>query len=194
MPSQRKYAFFALFTLCICVLALYIHRHRQGKTGKIDNFLISATGTLQKNFYSVGNGTRSLWDHYLFLVHTQTQNEQLEKEAEGLRTLNAAMKEIQLENERLKKMLEFKQTIEQKLVASHVIAQDVSNDYFGIRIDRGTEDGVKAGMGVISPSGLVGRVLRTAPHYSDVLTLVDPTSNIDGVIQRSRARGIISGQ
>jgi rod shape-determining protein MreC len=50
------------------------------------------------------------------------------------------------------------------------------------------------GLGVISPSGVVGRVHRVTKRYADVLTLIDPTSNIDAIIQRSRARGIISGQ
>jgi len=75
-----------------------------------------------------------------------------------------------------------------------VIAHDVSSDYFLIRIDRGERDGVTVGLGVISTAGLVGRVQRVTPSYSDVLTLIDPTSNIDAIIQRSRARGIISGQ
>jgi rod shape-determining protein MreC len=194
VPSQRKYAFFALFTLCICVLALYIHRHRQGQTGKIDNFLISVAGQMQKNVFYVGHGTRAILDHYLFLVNTQKQNEDLDKEVAYLRTKLAALQEVELENTRLRQSLDFREQIQQPLLAAHVVAHDVSSDYFGIRVDKGSDDGVKVGLGVISPNGLVGRVLRVARHYSDVLTLVDPTSNIDVVIQRSRARGILSGQ
>ena len=194
MPNQKKYAFFFVFTLCICVLAIYIYKHRQGRTGRVDNVLISGTGLIQRNLYYLGHGSRALVQHYLLLVHTQQQNEELQKELDYLRTKVAALQEVELENARVKKMLDFRDTTEQKLLPAHVIAQDVSNDYFGIRIDRGLQDGVQVGMGVISPSGLVGRVLRAAAHYSDVLTLVDPTSNIDSVIQRSRARGIITGQ
>ena len=61
---------------------------------------------------------------------------------------------------------------------------------------RVAKQGVHVGMGVISPNGLVGRVLRVARHYADVLTLVDPTSNIDVVVSSAAGRvGIIlSGQ
>lgn len=194
MPSQRKYAFFALFTLCICVLALYIHRHRQGQTGKIDNFLISIAGGLQKNVFYVGHGSRAILDHYLFLVNTQKQNEELDHEVAYLRNKLAALQEVELENARLRQSLDFREQVQQPLLAAHVVAHDVSSDYFGIRIDKGADEGVRVGMGVISPQGAVGRVLRVAKHYSDVLTLVDPTSNIDVVVQRSRARGILSGQ
>lgn len=194
MPNQRKYAFFALVTLCICVLALYIHRHRQGQTGKIDNFLISTAGHFQQNLFYFSHGTRKIFDHYLFLAGAAKQNEDLQKEIELLRTKVAALQEVEMENARLREALQFRERADQPLLSAHVIANDVSNDYFGVRVDKGSLQGVKVGMGVISPSGLVGRVLRVAPNYSDVLTLVDPTSNIDAIIQRSRARGIISGQ
>ena len=194
MPNQRKYAFFALVTLCVCVLALYIHRHRQGQTGKIDNFLISVAGNLQKTFFYFTQGTRSILDHYLFLVNAQKQNDEFRKEMDLLRTKLTQLQEVELENARLRESLQFRARAEQPLLAAHVVAHDVSTDYFGVRVDKGAKQGVRVGMGVISPSGLVGRVLRVAPNYSDVLTLVDPTSNIDGIIQRSRARGIISGQ
>jgi rod shape-determining protein MreC len=194
MPNQRKYAFFALVTLCVCVLALYIHRHRQGQTGKIDNALISVAGGVQKTFFYFTQGTRQILDHYLFLVNAQKQNDELRKELDLLRTKLTQLQEVELENARLRDALEFRSRAEQPLLAAHVVAHDVSADYFGVRVDKGAKQGVRVGMGVISPSGLVGRVLRVAPNYSDVLTLVDPTSNIDGIIQRSRARGIISGQ
>ena len=194
MPNQRKYAFFALLTLCVCVLALYIHRHRRGQTGKIDNFLISTSGQFQQNLFYFSHGTRKILDHYLFLVNAQKQNEELQKESDLLRTKVTSLQEVEMENSRLREALQYRNRVEQPLLSAHVVATDASNDYFGVRIDRGTAQGVKIGMGVISPSGLVGRVLRAAPDYSDVLTLVDPTSNIDAIIQRSRARGVISGQ
>ncbi|MBY0369277.1 rod shape-determining protein MreC [bacterium] len=194
MPTQKKFAFFGMMTLCVCVLALYIYRHRQGETGRIDSVLISVSGGLQQNFFFLGKGGRSIIDHYLTLVNTQKRNEALEKEVEYLRTKVTALQEVDLENGRLRKGLDFRSDLTQKLLAAHVIANDISTDYFALRIDRGSRDGIRPGMGVISPSGLVGRILRVTNDYSDVLTLLDPTSNVDVVIQRSRARGVLSGK
>lgn len=194
MNQQRKYAFFALLTLSICALALYVHRHRQGKTGFIDNVIISLTGYFQKQSIYFVRGAQSFVEHYLVLVNTKKENEDLRKEVAYLRTKLAALQEVETENSRLRESLRFSTQVEQPLLAAHVIAHDVSSDYFGIRVDRGKADGVIAGMGVISPAGLVGRILRVTHSYSDVLTLVDPTSNIDAVVQRTRARGIVSGQ
>jgi len=194
VPTQKKFAFFGLVTLCVCVLALYIYRHRQGETGRIDSVLLSVSGGLQKNFFFLGKGGRSIADHYLMLANTQIRNEGLEKEVAYLRTKLSALEEVDIENSRLRKGLDFRSDLTQKLLAAHVVAHDISSDYYAVRIDRGSKDGVKPGMGVISPSGLVGRILRVSDAYSDVLTLLDPTSNVDVVIQRSRARGVLSGK
>ncbi len=176
------------------MLALYIYRHRQGETGRIDRVLISFAGSFQKTFFLIGKGGRTVSDHYLMLVGTQKKNEFLEKDNAFLRTQLAALQEVEAENLRLRKGLEFQADVAQTLIAAHVVAHDISTDYHGVRIDRGSEQGVAQGMGVISPSGLVGKILRVTPHFSDVVTVLDPTSNVDIVVQRSRVRGILSGK
>jgi rod shape-determining protein MreC len=194
MTTDRKYAFFAVATLCVCILGLYVYRHRQGQTGRIDNLLISGAGGAQKIAFLLSKGFRHVLDEYLFLVNARRQSEELRKENDKLRSQLAALTDIELENGRLREALDFRARIEQRLVAAHVVAHDVSPDFSGIRIDKGLHQGVQVGMGVISPGGLVGRVLRAGPNYADVATLLDPTSNVDAIIQRSRARGVISGQ
>ncbi len=181
-------------TLCICVLALYIYRHRKGETGRIDSVLISVVGGFQKTFFFMGRGGQTIVDHYMLLASTQKKNEALENEVAYLRTKLAALQEVDGENIRLRRGMDLKGDVSHKLLAAHVIAHDISSDYYGVRIDRGKEHGLVPGMGVISPGGLVGRVLRVSAGFSDVLTLRDPTSNIDVVIARSRVRGILSGQ
>ncbi len=193
MPTERRYAFLALLTISICVLAIYIHRHRAGKTGKLDEILISMTGIVQKQFFYLIRGCRAVSDHYLFLVNTKKQNEQLEKDVGALEARVAALEEVKLENQRLKELLRFEDEVAPPLISAHVIAHDVSSDYFAIRVDKGLKSGIQVGQGVVSPKGVVGRVLRTTNHWADVLTLLDPTSNIDVVIQQSRARGILTG-
>ncbi len=193
MPYRRKYTFVALLTLAICALALYIHRHREGRTGFIDNLFISVTGSFQEQSMYFVRGARSLVDHYFLLVGTKQDNEHLRRELGFMETKLAALQDVEAENLRLRESLKFSEKIDYNLLAAHVIAHDVSAEYNGVRVDRGKKHGVRSGMGVISPSGLVGRVLRVTENYADVLTIVDPTSNIDAVVQRSRARGILTG-
>ena len=194
MGKQSKFTVFALATFIVCLLALYIHSHRKGQTGRIDNFLVLVGGSLQKNVYYLTQGTRTILDHYFFLVNLKMHSERLTQEVSELQSRVAALSEVEKENERLRAALEFKKLEGMRLQTAHVVGHDVSNDYVGIRIDKGSQDGIREGLGVVSPQGVVGRILRVSEKFSTVLTLIDPTSSIDGVVQRSRTRGILSGQ
>ena len=194
LPTGRKYYLLALLTGLTCLLALYVHGHRQGRTNWLDGWIIALTGGLQSGMSNVGKGIKGTAEHYILLVNAQKKNEELEREVATLRSKVTAQEELLSENKRLKEGLSFKETLKNDLLAARVVAHDVSPDYLGLRIDRGTRDGVRIGMGVIGLGGVVGRIQRATPFYSDVLTLVDPSSNIDVVVQRSRARGILSGQ
>ncbi|MBI3296339.1 MAG: rod shape-determining protein MreC [Deltaproteobacteria bacterium] len=151
-------------------------------------------GGLQRNVFYFTHGTRTIADHYLLLVNAKQRSEELTREVAELQSKVAALQEVGKENDRLRASLDFKKLEGVKLVSAHVVGHDVSNDYVGIRIDKGTRDGLREGLGVVSPQGVVGRILRTSDAFSTVITVIDPTSNIDGVIQRSRTRGIVSGQ
>ncbi len=184
----------ALLSGVTCIVALYVHVHRQGRTTWIDNGIISVTGGLQSVVLGLGQGVKNLVDHYFLLVDAKKKNEQLELEVSSLRSKVITQDELILENKRLQEQLAFKAKEKETLLSAKVIAHDVSPDFLGIRIDRGSDDGVQLGMGVIHTSGIVGRVHRLTRRYSDVVTLLDPSSNVDVIVQRSRARGILSGQ
>jgi len=194
LATGRKYYVMALLSGVTCIVALYVHVHRQGRTTWIDKGLISVTGGLQSFVSNFGQGIKGLVDHYFLLVNAKKRNEELESEVGLLRSRVIAQDEILIENKRLQEQLSFKSKDKEQLLSARVVAHDVSPDFLGIRIDRGSNDGVQLGMGVVHTSGVVGRVLRVTPLYSDVQTLLDPSSNIDVVVQRSRARGILSGQ
>jgi rod shape-determining protein MreC len=121
------------------------------------------------------------------------QNLALQKENEELRAKLGALAELTLENERLNKLLDFKQGTAMELLAAKVIARDISPDHYSIRINRGTHHGLKKLQGVITVEGAVGYVLRADPDSAQVLVLTDRFSAVDGIVQRTRARGLISG-
>jgi rod shape-determining protein MreC len=74
-----------------------------------------------------------------------------------------------------------------------VIGQDASNLYRGVVLNKGEGDGIRVDMGVITPLGVVGRVMKAGPSSSVVLLVTDPHNAIAGIVQRSRDEGIIEG-
>jgi rod shape-determining protein MreC len=80
------------------------------------------------------------------------------------------------------------------MIGAEVIGQDPSSWFKSVTIDKGERDGVKKGMAVISPAGVIGQVLKTAPHYTTVLLITDYNSAVDSIVQRTRAKAIVEGK
>ena len=131
---------------------------------------------------------------YLKLMGIKRQNIALQKENDEMRAQLGSMTELKLENERLNHLLDFKQKTSMKLLGAKVIARDLSPDHYSIRINRGTRDGLRKLQGVITVNGVVGYILRANYDSAQVLVLTDRSAAIDAVVQRTRARGLVSGK
>jgi rod shape-determining protein MreC len=133
------------------------------------------------------------WDRYLALVGMSRRVEGLQGERDELARKLVESKEVDLENARLRQLLELGQRSEVHLMAARRLASGASAYERTIRVSRGKRDGVRPGAAVLHPRGVVGQVLEAFPAVSDVLLLVDLVSAVDVIGQRSRARGILRG-
>jgi rod shape-determining protein MreC len=132
-------------------------------------------------------------NHYALLVNAKIENDSLKKENSRLAGTVSNMQEIQSENERLRKLLAFKEKYLASGVSAEVIARDTTSEYQTIRINKGGDVGLKVRMPVMTPEGIVGQLITVWQHYSDVLLLTDQNHAIDIIVQRSRARGVVKG-
>lgn len=118
-----------------------------------------------------------------------SQNDQYREEIDRLRAEVVRLGELELENRDLRNLLGLKQnSAPGELVPARVIARDPSPYVQSITIDRGTDDGLRDGMTVITWRGMVGRITRVAPTSSKVLLITDVNSSISGRIQVDEAR------
>ena len=112
-----------------------------------------------------------------------------------INALQIKLTEVQIENERLEQLLNFKNEVEQQSLAARVIAHDLLfGTHSTIRVNRGQRDGVEINQSAITPLGAVGVVFRAEESFSDILLLTDNLSTIDAIVQRSRVRGVIVGK
>jgi rod shape-determining protein MreC len=79
------------------------------------------------------------------------------------------------------------------MLAAEVIGRDPSSWFKTIIVNKGMEDGVQEGVPVVVPEGVVGLVVEVASNYSKVLLIIDQNSAVDGLVQRTRSRGVIQG-
>jgi rod shape-determining protein MreC len=135
----------------------------------------------------------SLWENYLLIVNTSKENAVLKEQISRLESDIFTMEEVRKENFRLKKLLNYSEEIPQQKVLAQVVGWDSANEFKVIRLNKGTNDGIKVMSPVITDNGLVGYVYRATAHYSDVLTILDQNNRIDVVVERTRTHGIVEG-
>ena len=142
----------------------------------------------------VRDGIAGTWDGYIDLVNTNRENSVLRRQLEEIRRENLDLEETRLENERLRKLLNYRKSSPKKVLGARVIGGSSSAVAPGfLIIDKGASSGVRKGVSVFTNIGAVGTVHSVAERNSVVMLAMNPSSVIDAVVQRTRARGIITG-
>ncbi len=152
-----------------------------------------ASSVIQSTYATFSFGVRSTTDLYLNLVNIKKENRILRQKLAESQAQQGANTELKLENERLNRLLDFRQKSNMSLLAAHIIGRDLLTDYDSVTIDRGSSSGVKKGMGVIAINGIVGYAIEVEPHTSKILLITDRNAVVDAIVQRSRSRGILQG-
>lgn len=127
------------------------------------------------------------------VLRAGSENRRLEEKVAALERDLSRLREVERENETMRSLLAFREREAWSGVAALVIGRDVRNWYQSVVIDKGAADGVKKDAAVVSPRGVVGKVIEVSPHSSRVLLLIDGNSRVGGVLQSSRLGGIVQG-
>jgi rod shape-determining protein MreC len=151
-------------------------------------------GNLQNGFFQFNDGVRGLTTNYLNLINIRGESQSLRSEMLTLKAKIKAFDELEMENIRLSGLLDFKARNRMSLQAARVISRDLLTDHSTVRINKGSHHGLQAGQAVISTEGVVGHILRAEAFTSFVLLITDRYSVVDGILSRSRARGIVEGR
>lgn len=148
---------------------------------------------LQIASQGTANWITSLQENYDTLAGFRSENERLRKRIQSLEVERQKLLEAQATNLRLKQLLDFRSHLSGAAVTASIIANSASSWFQSCLLDKGSADGVRKGMAVVTPLGVVGQVVAVTPRTAKVLLLTDPNSGIDVLVQRTRARGIVSG-
>lgn len=148
---------------------------------------------IQQGTHAVLSGISGVWYGYVNLIDVRQENQQLRAEIGRLRGENNLLKEEGALAERLQAILDYRENVPFNLVVAAVIGREPTHWYQTIIVNKGEADGVKVDMGVITPEGIVGKVIKTGPRHAQVLLMTDRNSAIAGIVQRTRDEGIVQG-
>ncbi|MHB8482259.1 MAG: rod shape-determining protein MreC [Nitrospiria bacterium] len=192
--SDRFYKklFFSISILLILVLSAFLDL-RKTAPSYFQNPILSIGYLIESAGSTILHGISKVWSDYINLIDIQNRYTRLQREYEAVKGENLQLKENQIENLRLKQLLEIAPPVPLKLAAAQVIMRDPSNWYQSLTINKGTDAGILPGMGVITPYGIVGRVLKSSSRSAVVLLMTDRNSAVPALISRTRDQGILEG-
>jgi len=141
----------------------------------------------------VDQSFRDGWNQYVALQGVYDQNRQLHLQVQELQGQLNQLQERGLTSQRLTVLLDFQSQNEMNTLVARVIGRSASNWYRGIILNKGEQDGVRPEMGLITPGGVVGQIVKVASGTSIALLITDPNVAVTGLTQRTRDEGIIQG-
>jgi rod shape-determining protein MreC len=194
--SRHKNTVVLATVLLAQFLALAVQVKRQTADGPvrvIRLLAVSAISPFERLFIYSGSNIRGIWANYIDLRNVRHDNLRLKAESEQMRLDRAREQEDARQARRLQALLEFKEQWIDKTVAAQVIGTSGMETSRLLYIDKGSKDGIKADMAVITPNGVVGKILAVYGDTSQVLMINDPTSGVGATLVNSRLQGIAKG-
>lgn len=188
---KKPIIIFALFTALFWLLTIQV---RHGRFALLERPVLAVSGLLERIITWPFKTVVSLGKGYVFLVDTRRENVRLKEELDRLKIENSAANELLLENERLRQEMGFRKTQPPSTVAVQIIGKDLSPASSTVTISKGSADGIRKDMAVITPEGVVGKVQAALSGTAKVILLTDPGSTVAVRVQRNREEGLLEGR
>jgi rod shape-determining protein MreC len=193
VPSRHRSLTLLGVVLVIQILLLAVQIRRERQVRLIRVWAVELISPIQRAGVWSIDLVKSGWGGYVALHRTREQNLQLQSELDQLRLRNQELEGRAAEADRLARLLGFRQAhTDVPMLAAQVIGASPDPDSHILFLDRGSRDGVRRDMGVITPDGVVGKILAVYPDTSQVLVLNDKDS-VGALLSNTRTQGPVKG-
>lgn len=200
---ERSWLFVILIGLALAGYGL----HQAGRLAPVQRAMTDIFATAEGPLTGAARQVTGVVDTLRRIEALDAENAELRAEIARLAVENVRLSEAATENVRLREAVGFKEAnpaikilgadVLQRggsgLVPGHVVGRDPSPYLAQLTINVGQRDGVRDGMPVVTPQGLVGRTARVGDRTARVLLLTDTASSVNAMTQRARVTGVIQG-
>lgn len=169
-----------------------IQARRRIDTGFVRVWILDSLAPIEKLVDRSTYGVFYVWDSYIALIGVHHENEKLKHQVDDLQMQLRQSREDVLELQRLRGLLSFPVSNVGKTVVARVIGRDAARNQT-VTIDKGTAHGVKPDAAVITPTGVVGRVVQASNFFSIVQLVIDSQSAVGVLLESTRRQGIVRG-
>lgn len=173
----------------LLLLAYQIHSSQDVRLIRV--WAVGAVTPLARALDATRSGTSGFFHNYFGLVGVEKENRDLRAERDRLQMENQFLRG-QLESaDNAKALSIFIPTSRSKTLAARNIGRTTDSSAQVIMVDRGSSDGVEKGQAVITPQGIVGKVINVFSNVSYVLLITDPAFAASVVSQKHHVQGTL---
>lgn len=193
MPKNKRHTrvFILLFFF---ILSAVIFLDKRSLLDKPKNIIYSLITPVQRVAYQFSIKIGDSMSGFFSWSEIKKENDELKLVNENLKSETVKLKEVELENQFLRKQLGLALEKQSSLKLGYVVGAGIGNVQ-KIIIDKGFEHNIQAGDAVISAGNIfLGKVEKVYQNRSEVILINDPESKIPVLIQESRAQGIVKGE
>jgi len=192
--DARRSRFLLVGLVLIHLVAISHQVDGGGGASLLQRVIFGVLSPLQNAVSAVVRGISGAWTGYVNLRGAREESGRLEERVRVLETLLQERGHLARETERLRELLGLREILPLDTVVAEVVTRDGLPWYRTITIDKGSDDGLALEAPVISPTGVVGRIIALGPRAAKVQLLQDRDSGAGVLIERSRVSGVVSGQ
>lgn len=160
----------------------------------IESTLGSVIQPVQSFAAKASNGIISFVQNVFKTSDADKELEQLQVRMAQLEQAADENAKLKAENERLKKLLNYVETLENYEYVTAVVTGNSQGVWFEtFTINAGRNKGIEKDMPVVCAEGLVGRVIEVGANWSKVTAIIDPSSEVSVMVERTRDIGVVRG-
>ena len=193
-PGRYRTPLLLVLTLLLVFTVLSLSLKSSPALRKVQGLVVSMTAPGLEGLEYVGRSAKQLWLGYFYLIGVRRQNAELERQLEEYKQREVHFQEAEQALTRLETLLDLKRQVALPVIGARVIAYDPTLWSRSAIINQGKAEGVKEGLPVLAPQGIVGRIVGVYPEYAKVMLIVDRKSSADAMVQRTRIRGMLKGK
>ena len=151
---------------------------------------------VQSPMTSASSGVNTYFQSFANIRNAASENDELKQKIQQLQVEVQSREDLATENDRLKTLLNLKETTKYPVLTAKIIGRDPSGWFNDSVINQGSLNGVKLNMPVVANGGLVGRITAVSPLTAQVTLVTDErfgAGAVAGEIETSSAIGVVSG-
>ena len=182
-----------LLVVCAQVVLLAVQVKNNSDVRLIRVWAVTAITPLAQVVEDSRSTVAGFFGSYVALRDVREQNRAMQAQLSALKLENQYLRNELSMADRVKALSQFEARSPSKLLAARIIGSGTGASNRVAFVDRGSVLGVEKGMGVVTPDGIVGKVLAAYPTASQVLMVDDPGFAAGVVSQKNHVRGILKG-